>query len=260
MTRMKYEVRRMKYEVRSLIVLLFSALIGVPVAAQTTMKDHVEAMKHLRLGQENQRAEKWDLAEREFKAAVKLEPPLELAHYGLGQVYMATRRYPLAVDAYLACRTAFNANVAQRANDDMLAQRRLDDQIQALEEERTLLTTSRTKPMTSGGPTDLDQRIADLRSRRFRDAKSAPPVPAWISIALGSAYFRNGAMADAEREYRAALDVDPKLGEAHNNLAVVYMLTRRFDESDAEIKAAEKSGFKVNPQLKEDLKKAAGRR
>src|SRR5262249_18147563 len=155
---------------------------------------------------------------------VRLEPPLEMAHYGLGQVYMATKRYPEAVDAYLACRQAFNANVAQRANDDLVAQRRLDDQIQALEDDRAVMGTRRANAMQGAANSDIDRRIADLKSRRFHDAKSAPPVPVWISVALGSAYFRSGAMADAEREYRAAIDVDPKIGEAHNNLAVVYML------------------------------------
>jgi Flp pilus assembly protein TadD len=86
-----------------------------------------------------------------------------------------------------------------------------------------------------------------------------PDTPAWISLALGSAYFRSGSMSDAEREYLAALQADPKLGEAHNNLAVVYMLSGRYPQADAEIKAAEKSGFRVNPQLKEDLKKASVR-
>ena len=38
------------------------------------------------------------------------------------------------------------------------------------------------------------------------------------------------------------------------------MLTGRYGEAEQEIKAAEKSGFKVNPQLKEDLKKASARR
>ena len=75
------------------------------------------------------------------------------------------------------------------------------------------------------------------------------------SLALGSAYFRSDALPDAEREYRAAIEVDPKLGEAHNNLAVVYMQTGRHAEADAEIKVAEKAGFRVNPQLKEDSKK-----
>jgi len=242
-----------------------TVLIGVVasvaiVSAQTTVKDHVDAMKHLRLGQENQRSEKWDLAEREFKTAIQLEPQLEMAHYGLGQVYMSTKKYPAAVQAYIGCRDAFNTNVATDIHNDMLAQRRLDDQIQILEEQRTLINTGRLTPALSGGAIELDRRIADLKSRRFHDVKAAPEIPTWITIALGGAYFRTGAMADAEREYRAAIAVDSKLGEAHNNLAVVCMLTGRFADADAEIKAAEKSGFKVNPQLKEDLKKAAARR
>ena len=78
-------------------------------------------------------------------------------------------------------------------------------------------------------------------------------APAFVSVALGSAYFRAERFADAEREYKAAIDADPRAGEAHNNLAVVYMLTGRIDESWKEIALAEKVGFKVNPQFKKDL-------
>src|SRR5947207_4316076 len=138
-----------------------------PALAQTTIPEHIEAMKHLRLGQENLRAEKWDLAEREFKAAIQLEPALEMAHYGLGQVYMATKKYPAAVQAYVGCREAFTGNVARDVHNDLLKERRLDDQIQALEEERTLLNTGRVTAALSGGPLELDRRIQDLRSRRY---------------------------------------------------------------------------------------------
>ena len=239
----------------SVVVVL---LVAAPAFAQPS-REHLDAMRHLRLGQENMHAEQWDKAEAEFKAAIKLEPTLEMAHYGLGQVYMATKKYPLAVAAYLACRDAVAANGAKRATNDQEAQRQLDDQIRALEDEKTLLVSGRVTSMMSSGPIDLDRRIQDLKSRRFRDSKTVPDTPAWISIALGSAYFRSGSMSDAEREYLAALQADPKLGEAHNNLAVVYMLTQRYAEANAEIKAAEKSGFRVNPQLKEDLKKASAR-
>ena len=81
-----------------------------------------------------------------------------------------------------------------------------------------------------------------------------------VACATNRAYFRTDALPDAEREYRAAIEVDPRLGEAHSNLAVVYKTTGRFSEADSEIKAAEKAGFRVNPQLKEDVKKVlAGR-
>jgi Flp pilus assembly protein TadD len=235
-------------------------MIAVPARAQPPSRDHVEAMRHLRLGQENLHAEQWDKAELEFKAAVKLEPTLELAHYGLGQVYMNTKRFPLAVAAYLACRDAFTTNAALRATNDVDAERALDDQIRSLEDERTLLATGRAQSMLSGGPVDVQRRIEDLRAQRQRTDKAAAPTPVWISLALGSAYFRSGAMADAEREYRAAIAVDPKAGEAHSNLAVVCMLTGRLAEANTEVAAAEKAGFKVNPQLKADLKKASAGR
>ncbi len=92
-----------------------------------------------------------------------------------------------------------------------------------------------------------------------RRTTSTSGIPAWISVALGSAYFRSDAIADAEREYLAALHADPKLGEAHNNLAVVYLQTGRYDKAAEEVSAAEKSGFRVNPQLKADIRKAQGR-
>src|ERR1700730_4299661 len=134
-----------------LLVALLGSMAGVPAAAQTSPRDHVEAMRHLRLGQAEMREERWAKAEAELKDAVKLEPSLEMAHYGLGQVYMATKRYPAAVAAYLGCRGAWMANISARASNDLLAQRQLDDQIRALEDEKTLLATGRVKAMFSAG-------------------------------------------------------------------------------------------------------------
>jgi Flp pilus assembly protein TadD len=65
-------------------------------------------------------------------------------------------------------------------------------------------------------------------------------------------------MVDAEAAYREALQVDPALGEGHNNLAVVLMLTGRYDEADRGGKAAEEHGFQVSSQFKADLKKRKG--
>ena len=67
-------------------------------------------------------------------------------------------------------------------------------------------------------------------------------------------------LTDAEREYKAAVEVDPAFGEAHNNLAVVYLVTGRSAEADAELKAAEKAGFRVNPRLKDDIAAAIAKK
>jgi tetratricopeptide (TPR) repeat protein len=173
---------------------------------------------------------------------------------------MATKRYRQAVIAYQKCRDVFQGNAAAVVGNEMAYQRRIDDQIQALEDQKRSYSQvpgrNANSPASLANIQQLDMQISQMRDLRRRTAGGPEPTPPWITIALGSAYFRTDAMADAEREYRAAVAVAPNLGEAHNNLAVVYMLTRRFDEAEAEIKAAEKAGFKVNPQLKDDLKKA----
>ena len=63
-------------------------------------------------------------------------------------------------------------------------------------------------------------------------------------------------MPNAEKEYKTAIATNPKIGESHNNLAVVYMLTDRLSEAEAEMRQAEKVGYPVHPQFKQDPKAA----
>ena len=80
-------------------------------------------------------------------------------------------------------------------------------------------------------------------------------VPAEVHLALGSALMRQNKLSEAEAEHVAAVKADKKLGAAHNNLAVIYMLTGRFEEARHAVKQAEKTGFPVPKALKDDIKK-----
>jgi Tfp pilus assembly protein PilF len=141
---------------------------------------------------------------------------------------------------------------------EAVRQQRIDDRILALEDDKRSYESGGTNQTANTQATiqRLQMQINGLKAQRHRSSDAPQRVPAWISVALGSAYFRTDAMADAEREFGEALKVEPKLGEAHNNLALVFMVSGRYREADREVKAAESAGFKVNPQFKEDLKKA----
>lgn len=43
------------------------------------------------------------------------------------------------------------------------------------------------------------------------------------------------------------------MGEAHNNLAYIYMVTGRLAEAEKSVRLAEKAGLTVAPGLKADL-------
>jgi Tfp pilus assembly protein PilF len=96
-------------------------------------------------------------------------------------------------------------------------------------------------------------RLRDLEDQRHKPFETFR-APAETLLALGSAQFRDGDRDGAEANWKAAVGVNPRYGEAHNNLAVIYMQAGRLDEAEQELKLAEKNGFTVNPQFKSDLK------
>jgi Tfp pilus assembly protein PilF len=229
------------------------------LSAQTlTPQQNRESLDHFRAGMEALQRENYEGAETEFSAAVKIDPLFDAAFYGLGQTYMRQHRFDRAVTAYLQCREAFKQNAARDAMGGIESDQQVQERIKVLEDQQRALERTSQAGSSSSVPQAISRvrdQINILKSRKSRGQGTVAPVPAGISLALGSAYFRAGSTADAEREYKAAIEVDPKFGEAHSNLAVVYMTTGRPDLADEEVKAAEKAGFKVNPQLKEDLKK-----
>jgi Flp pilus assembly protein TadD len=99
-----------------------------------------------------------------------------------------------------------------------------------------------------------DDRTARAPNFRLeRTKQTAFETPAEVSLALGSAYFRSGDLPSAEREWKAAITVNSRLGEAHNNLAALYAMTGRKQQAQESVKQAERSGYQVNPRLKSDI-------
>ncbi len=232
-----------------------TALVSAQAASQDLPDKHKrqQALQRYQAGLGHMRAEDWDAAEREFKAAIRLDPFLTLAHYSLGQTHMATRRYTEAVKAFESCNDAYMKVASLEITDSVLADQRRHEEIRELREAIRGFQTGVLKSYQAQNQIlRLENRLQELERQKSRGPSGAE-IPAEFSLALGSAHFRSGALPEAERHYRAALKINPKMGEAHNNLAVVYMLTGRFDESKAELKLAEKAGFKVNPKFKEDL-------
>jgi tetratricopeptide (TPR) repeat protein len=233
-------------------VLIVMMLLTAAVPATSDSKYEM-AISSLRQGQEALRLEHWQDAEAQFTRAIGYDPTLEMAHYGLGQAYMAERRYDDAGRAYKGCRDAYLKNATRALTDDAELEHRVEDQVQALRDYRNDLTSRQNVPAGSPTLSIIDGQIAQLEVMRKRSTTGAPQAAPFISTALGSAYFRAGNLTLAEAEWHNALAVDPKIGEVHNNLAVLCMMTDRVPEAAEHVKAAEKAGLRVNPQLKQDI-------
>jgi tetratricopeptide (TPR) repeat protein len=231
-------------------VAVLAVAVGVRASAQTIAdpRSRREALELFRTGQEYMSAERFDSAAETFSDATAKDPLLTVAHYGLGQAYMALRRFASAIKAFKDCLDATRALYDLRATHEFDVDRQREDEIREL---RGVLDRSKgARPPTL---LSLEQRLRDLENQKKSIGGPYRP-PAEALLSLGSAYFRNGNREEAEIEWKAASEANPNLGEAHNNLAVIYMQTGRLDEADRELTLAEKSGFRVNPQFKDDLR------
>lgn len=230
-----------------------------PAAATGQIVDDLprqQARLHYRNGQELIFAEQFEKAAGEFMKAINLDPLLTLAHYGLGQSYMAQKRYASAVQAFIGCREAYHRIFALRQSNRIASDRMAEDEIRELRDAISMFRGGRVKGYSTGESkiAQLEARVDELERMRQMPV-DRPQTPAEVSLALGSAYFRNGDLPDAEREWKAAVSVNDRLGEAHNNLAVVYMMAGRKREAEEAVRAAERAGFRVHPLLKEDIRK-----
>jgi tetratricopeptide (TPR) repeat protein len=212
---------------------------------------HQDARDHYRRGEALMMQESFEKAAAEFTAATRLDLHYTLAFYSLGQASMVLKRYGDAATAYEACRKTLErrAGLDTRVRGES-RQERVDE-----------LREIEAAIMRWGGPEAppnmitmrLEERRRLLQQQQEKDSINRVEIPPELSIALGSAYFRLGRLGDAEGEYSAAIEDGDKTGAAHNNVAVIYMMTDRLDEARASLRRAEEAGFRVDPRFKEDL-------
>ena len=236
-------------------IALLLLIIGVQVVVNPPVPSNDLARRtaynHYVRGQEFMQAELFDRAVGEFQSAIRNDRLFTDAHYSLGQAYMGLRRYASAIQAYERCldaaRTIFSMREQDRAKTDQL----ITDQLRALRE--ALAQTGRMAVGQRAAVLGIESRIRELERSKSGLVNRFEP-PAQVLLALGSAHYRNGNAIAARERWEEAVDVNSKLGEAWNNLAVVYMQSGRRGDAEAAVKNAEKNGFRVHPNLKNDIK------
>jgi Tfp pilus assembly protein PilF len=250
---------------RSLAIALVAAATLAAGATRAQTPDQKQrAQIHYRLGWDALRAENWAEAEREFGKAIEFHPRFALAYYGLGKANMGLKNFPSAVGAFTSCRDLYGQQASTEIMDQLARNQRREEQLfelrQLVRDYSAAGQSLQRQAQRDRTVQQLQEMITELERQRARGSTMGTDmeVPAFVSLALGSAHFRAGSMSDAEREYLAAIRTKPDFSEAHNNLAVVYLETGRTDLAEREVTLAEKAGYKVHPQLKADIKARKG--
>ena len=89
-------------------------------------------------------------------------PLLALAHYGLGQSYMALRRYASAVVAFTDCRDTYARLAGMALSDTVSANQRREDEIREIRDSIRMFRSTRVKTANSS---DTNPYVLQLESR-----------------------------------------------------------------------------------------------
>jgi len=239
------------------LTLLIAGSAALDCSVAVSDGQRAEAKALFQQGQQALLASRWSEAEPPLDRAIALDPRHALAHYGLGQAYMGLGRFAGAVSAFSRSREAFRCAARPGVTDEQI--QALRDAIRNFEQRRQKERLAQWKEINGDSTTPFDSlntvRELERRLQELEELRGSDPVPLGVTLALGSAYFQAGALADAEREFRAVLAAEARSGDAHNNLAVVLMLSGRLDEAERELRLAEKAGVAPHPRLKQELKR-----
>jgi len=230
----------------------------LPRAAKATLD---EAQHAYELGLELMQRESFEEAIPHFRTATTLDPMHWLAYYAMGQAQMSLKRYPEAVQAYSSSREAFLRYASLDATQHDAMERAREDEIREVRDQLLRVEQGKVKGVAGrpGGSQEvqLQDRLRVLEGTRLRGKEGVRTVPAGLMLGLGSAYFRTGQLAEAQASFLEAVKIDPRLGPAHNNLAVVFMMNGRYDEAKEAVKRAEKAGTRVADNFKQELDRRA---
>jgi tetratricopeptide (TPR) repeat protein len=243
--------------VRSLVAAVLVITVASPLAQAPG--DRTKARTQNTLGWDYMKSEQFENAVKAFQQSVETDPTFEMPWYGLGRAHLALKQFVAATSALSRCRDLYAAQAGRQFTNRQEAQRYRQDRITEIDE---MIRRLESGPQTMQIQDQLRQVKEQRRQiqeyiTRGSTMSIESMVPAWVSLSLGSAYFRSGKLQDAEREFKAAVEADRRSGEALSNLAVVYLETERFAEALASIEAAKKTGFKVNPELEKAIRSRA---
>ena len=233
-----------------LVAVLAGLLLATPLSAPG--QSGGEAARLLREAEKAMKAEDFRGAERLYRAAAAADPESAEASCGLGQVFLSLQQYEDAVRALERCKRDVLNNLRELQAQQARAWGAIDQEIREIEESLHAIRSGRNRTAGPDRELALEERIRELQSFRARDP-IVVEVPARVSFALGTAYLNAGFPEKAEWELIAVLRSDPGSGDAHNNLAAVYLALGRFEEAAEHVRLAEEAGVRVNPAMKADI-------
>lgn len=207
---------------------------------------------------------KYEEAEKKLQRALETLPEHAIAAYFLADCYYRMGR----LDEGLAAIQKAEANFGdfnrvlyrwQMTQVDQIAADKIR-QNDLLADLQNRLSQAKTDSERS----QIQNEISRAQASQNSSAQQTKEQLAYESYATpGDYYYVHGNLLFKKKDYPAALgqylkavEVDPKHGNAYNNIANLYYMRREYDKAREYLEKAEANGAKINPAFKQAIAEA----
>jgi tetratricopeptide (TPR) repeat protein len=243
------------------------ALLLASVAMAVVSSQQLDrAAKLHRKGAHALKSGRIDKARKAFNDALAECESFPSAHIGLGQIAMSEQRFELALAHFEQARAGY-AELGESLFD--IRTRRytsarsqiasLQDQVRHLETQVQGATTGRgaaSEGMLRIEISKMQNAIVQLQAIEPPDPDETGEAPGEIYFYIGNALFQLDRPGEALEAWETCRAKSPRFPLVYNNLALVYARMGRLEAARTSLERAEKLGFPVDPQFKEDLEQA----
>lgn len=192
---------------------------------------------------------KYPKAEKALKECLSGFPEYSQAYYYLAQIYYKKEDYSKALE------NIEHAKATYEVMSDLL----VTTHQKFLDELRKRKMELQENLMDLTDPDDIEQVKVALANITVRLNEPLPVLPEQAANYYyyhGNIFMKLRKFNEAHAQYLEALRLDPKHGNASNNLANIYFMVKKYDKALYYLTQAEANGVEVNPKFKEAIQKA----
>ena len=206
---------------------------------------------------------KYKKAEKELKKCIETMPEHVEAHFYLSQILYKNEDFQKALEHIEKAKTNFEfmAGLFAYAYEQYISQLReqediLDSKISEIRDKLSGTADADAKPDLENQINSLEQKKNLVKSRLTEPLPPSESIPADYFYFHGNVFFKLKKYQEAYAQYIKAIKIKPQHGNAYNNLANLYYMTKHHQKALDCLNQAEANGAEINPKLKKAILKA----
>lgn len=230
---------------------------------QNTFQKFKQAKRLYEKGEQFYLKDKLSKAQESLEKCVEVFPQYSEAYFVLAQVLYKQREYQGALEQIANAKTHFEymSNIRVSTQMEYLSSLRersmkLKEVLRELQEKlnNRLSDAERSRIESAIGGTSSE--LSQIENRLHSPIPNVETLPAEYYYVHGNILFKLKKFQEAHKQYLETIKVNPKHGNALNNLSTLYFMVKNYEKAKEYMEKAEASGVVISEKYKKALTQA----